>query len=95
MLEMERYLVGRQAFPHGKVWTFKCPTCSKLFEYDEPGEPLCTGPNETTDDHDTTAMLLLSVRTVEGREKFAPPEVAQRRSTGALFVPGHGLRGDA
>lgn len=91
-MEMERYIVGRQPFPHGKVWTFQCPLCKKVFKYDEPGEPLCTGPSETRDDHVQTTMLLLSVRPVGKNEKFAPPGVAEERAQGALYVPGHGLK---
>ena len=87
MFEMERYLVGQSEFPHGKAWTFKCPICSKLFEYGEPGEPLCSGPNESTDDHEQVAMLLDSVRLLDGTEKNAPPGVAEARLAGSLYVP--------
>lgn len=87
MLEMERYIIGRQPFPHGKAWTFRCPLCAKTFEYDEPGEPLCTGPNETLDEHPQEVMLLESVRPVGEDEKYAPPGLAEERAAGPLFVP--------
>lgn len=89
-LEMERYIVGRQAFPYGKVWTFRCPLCAKAYTYDEPGEPLCTGPHETLDEHPVETMLLESVRPVGENEKLAAPGVAEARAAGPLFIPGQG-----
>lgn len=86
MLEMERYILGRSKFPHGKEWTFRCPTCQRMYRGDEPGEPLCTGPSDR-DDHPSELMYLLKVRTVEGVEKFTPPGVAEERASGPLFVP--------
>lgn len=90
MMEMERYLIGKQVFPHGKVWNFKCPSCGKAFRHDQPGEPLCTGPSETRDEHEPEAMLLESVLPVGRNEKIAPPDVADARANGALYVPGNG-----
>jgi hypothetical protein len=37
--------------------TFLCPTCGKRFRYGDPLEPLCTGPSESRDEHEPTAML--------------------------------------
>jgi hypothetical protein len=90
MLEMERYLVGRQAFPHGKVWSFRCPMCSNTFDYDEPGEPLCTGPSESLDEHPPEYMLLKSVRPVGKNEKYTPPGLAELRAANTLYIPGQG-----
>jgi hypothetical protein len=91
MLEMERYLIGTQRYPHGKVWNFTCEMCGKKFRYDQPGEPLCTGPSETVDVHPPEAMLLLSVEPVGKNEKMAPPGVAHERVAGALYIPGNGF----
>jgi hypothetical protein len=90
-MEMERYLIGRQAFPHGKVWTFRCPTCAKVFTYDQPGEPICTGPSESRDEHPQEPMLLESVRPVGKNEKLAPPGLGEIRALGALYIPGQDL----
>lgn len=40
---------------------YRCPVCHKLFRYDDEFEPMCTGPNETTDDHPMTVMELVGV----------------------------------
>jgi hypothetical protein len=90
-MEMERYIIGRQTFPHGKVWSFRCPTCNKLFSYGEPGEPMCTGPDPNRDDHEPIVMLIESVKPVGKNEKFAPPGLAEERAKGALYIPGQGL----
>src|SRR5208282_1964338 len=87
MLEMERYILGVAQYPHGKEWTFVCPVCAKTFRYDQPGEPMCTGPSEMRDDHEPTTMLLQKVRTIEKVEKFLPPGMAEERLTGPLYVP--------
>lgn len=86
-MEMERYLIGSQRYRHGKVYTFECPTCGKRFTYDEPGEPLCSGPSETTDDHLPEVMLLRQVVTLDKREVTPSHEAAEARAQGALFVP--------
>jgi hypothetical protein len=86
-MEQERYLLGKQLYIHGKVYTFKCPTCGKLFTYDEPGEPGCTGPNEVLDEHDMTLMHLVSVRTLDKREVALTPDQGRARADGPLYVP--------
>lgn len=63
-----------------KVYTFKCDMCKKLFQYDEPGEPLCTGPGETLDTHELTMMKLVSLNSTE-----INPIVAQQRAKGPLI----------
>lgn len=40
------------------VNVYRCPVCEKTFRYDDEYEPVCTGPNETTDDHPMTVMTL-------------------------------------
>lgn len=93
MLEMEAYLIGKAPFPHGKAWLFKCDVCGKTYEYGEPGEPLCSGPSESRDDHEQAPMKLVSVRSARDDNvvKYAPPGVAEARLDGPLYVPGNGL----
>ena len=86
MLEMERYILSPASFPHGKEWTFVCPECHKKLRLDQPGEPLCTGPSESRDDHPHETMLLLSVRDVDNIERHLPPGAAERRQAGPLYV---------
>ena len=38
------------------VYLFRCPLCRKDFRYDDPYEPLCTGPSETRDEHAPEVM---------------------------------------
>lgn len=40
---------------------YRCPLCLKEFRYDDEFEPMCTGPNETSDDHPMTVMELVRV----------------------------------
>lgn len=39
------------------AWTFVCPVCAKRFRWDDPVEPLCTGPSESRDEHEPTVMV--------------------------------------
>lgn len=87
MLEMERVLNGEEYTP-GKVYTFRCPECSKTFRYDQPGEPLCTGPNESLDEHAPETMRLVSVWTLAKVDKNIDPALAEERANGPLWVPG-------
>lgn len=66
----------------GAVYTFRCPVCGKDFRSDEPGEPCCTGPSETRDDHEMTVMRLHSV----GYREIAPA-YAEQRAGGVLLTP--------
>ena len=38
------------------VYVFVCPLCRKEFRYDDPFEPMCTGPSESRDDHSPEVM---------------------------------------
>ena len=87
MFEMERVLEGTQEFVSGKVYTFACPTCRKHFKSDEPGEPMCTGPSETRDDHPAVTMLLHSVYNLDKVEKRPDADTAAKRAEGGLWVP--------
>lgn len=63
-------------------YTFICPLCRKRFANDEPGEPLCTGPSESRDEHEMTVMLLERIERTD-----VSPEVALRRASGRLLLP--------
>lgn len=65
-----------------RVYTFQCQVCSKLFRTSEPGEPCCTGPSETRDDHELTVMYLLQIDDVE-----VDPARAAERAEGPLIIP--------
>lgn len=64
-----------------KTYTFWCPVCSKTFRIDGPGEPCCTGPNETLDEHPLTVMHLQRVG-----QREVHPERAADRSAGPLIL---------
>lgn len=87
MLEMERVLRGKQRYTHGKVYTFVCPSCSKEFENDAPGEPLCDGPSESRSEHTPVTMRLARVVNLDKIDKNVPAAVAEIRATGPLWVP--------
>lgn len=38
------------------VYLFQCPVCQNLFRYDDPYEPMCTGPG-ALDQHEPTVMV--------------------------------------
>jgi len=63
------------------VYTFRCPVCAKFFRSEEPGEPCCTGPSETLDEHELAVMHLYSIE----RRAIAPDKAAARAS-GPLIV---------
>lgn len=63
-------------------YTFVCCVCSKQFSSDEPGEPCCTGPSETRDDHPLQVMRLLRI----DKEQVNPTR-AEERAVGRLWVP--------
>ncbi len=62
-------------------YTFRCPACAKLFTHDESGEPLCTGPSETRDEH---APILMRLVKVDRRELH--PAVGAARAAGPLIL---------
>lgn len=64
-------------------YLFRCPTCAKLFEHDEPGEPLCSGPSETRDEHPLEVMVLVGLE-----RRAVGPQYGQRRAAGQLLMPG-------
>jgi hypothetical protein len=39
------------------AFSFVCTVCAKRFRWDDPVEPLCTGPSESRDDHEPTVMV--------------------------------------
>lgn len=64
------------------TYVFRCPICAKFFRMDEPGEPCCDGPSESSHDHPLEVMHLYSI---EGQE--VDPAYALHRSSGRLLVP--------
>lgn len=64
------------------TYVFGCPVCRKIFKYDEPGEPCCTGPSEMRDDHPMIVMRLVRIQKTEVNPRFA-----KRRSEGRLLLP--------
>lgn len=64
------------------TYVFQCPTCSKFYRTDEPGEPVCSGPSEMRDDHPHEVMRLFKVEKVAVHPRFA-----ERRAAGRLLVP--------
>lgn len=40
------------------VYVFTCPLCAREFRYDDPYEPMCTGPS-WTDDHAPEVMRMI------------------------------------
>lgn len=64
------------------TYEFICPECSKTFRTDEPGEPCCTGPSESSDDHPMVVMRLAKLN-----KKEVSPIAAQLRVEGALLLP--------
>lgn len=65
-----------------KRYTFQCPVCFKTFTNDEPGEPCCTGPSESRDDHWMEIMRLIKVE-----DMIANPVRAEERAAGKLLMP--------
>jgi hypothetical protein len=49
------------------VNVYRCPVCEKVFRHDDEYEPLCTGPNEATDDHPMTVMQFVRVDRPQGQ----------------------------
>jgi len=64
------------------TYRFHCPMCGKFFRAADPGEPVCTGPSETRDEHEPTLMRLHSV----DREQVSPM-FAEARANAPLIIP--------
>lgn len=64
-----------------RTYVFGCPVCRKRIRFDAPGEPCCTGPSETRDEHELTVMRLLRVD-----ETDVHPARAEARAQGPLIV---------
>jgi hypothetical protein len=54
-----RVIPGTQLLKQG-VYLYECPLCKKRFRYDDPYEPICSGPSESRDDHPPEVMRLVS-----------------------------------
>jgi hypothetical protein len=73
-----------------RLYTFRCPCCGKYFRQDEPGEPLCTGPNESADDHPPVLMRRVRVaRPVNPGTHYreVDPATAEALAEGPLLFP--------
>lgn len=46
---------GTQLVKQG-VYVYECPVCKNRFRYDDPYEPMCTGPSGSRDEHVPTLM---------------------------------------
>lgn len=73
--------IGREVIP-GDAFTHECPVCFKRFRYGHAHEPLCTGPSESSDDHEPTVMRLVRVDKNE-----VNPVLAERLALGPLILP--------
>ena len=49
---------------------------------DEPGEPCCTGPSESSDDHELRVMHLVKMEHVD-----VAPKYGSERAQGRLIMP--------
>lgn len=65
-----------------KIYTFTCPECHKFFRTLDPGEPMCTGPSESRDDHEMILMRLHKIEDVE-----VPLQFAENRANNPLIMP--------
>jgi hypothetical protein len=73
------------------VYTFRCPVCAKFAKFDEPGEPLCTGPNEATDDHEPVLMRRVKVaHAINPQTHFhdVAPAIGEALTKGPMIMPG-------
>jgi hypothetical protein len=52
------YIPGKSLVKTG-VYVFQCPLCHRTFRYDDPYEPMCTGPSDTLDEHPPEVMRFL------------------------------------
>ena len=87
MLEMERIIRRKQEWRSGKVYTFRCAICATEYELNEPGEPLCTGPHPSLDEHLPELALLVKLVNLDKVEKNTPPGIGEARAAGPLWIP--------
>lgn len=67
-----RFIPGKNLITKG-VFLYECPTCKKQFRYDDPYEPICTGPSENRDEHPPQIMRQIGVHTP--RIFLCPPKL--------------------
>jgi hypothetical protein len=53
-----RVIPGTQLVKRG-VYVYQCPLCRARFRYDDPYEPICTGPSPSRDEHAPEVMRLI------------------------------------
>jgi hypothetical protein len=83
VIESGKPLGARKHALRKVTYVFRCPVCCKEFETDEPGEPCCTGPNESSDDHPHEVMRLARVH-----RRYVGAHYAERRAGGPLLMLG-------
>lgn len=69
-----------------RIYTFKCPECQRVFSYDEPGEPMCDGPNDVRE-HEPAVMRRIKVRDKTLGEKLVSEAEGEARAKGTLLTP--------
>jgi hypothetical protein len=67
-----------------RLYTFRCPECLNEFTYDEPGEPMCTGPGEV-DQHEPKVMRRIRVKDKDKVKEVSAAE-GEARAKGALLT---------
>jgi len=75
-----------RALTRADVYVFGCPICHKEYRSDEPGEPCCTGPSETRDEHVLEVMHLLRVESTRYEGNINPVKAGER-AAGKLIMP--------
>jgi len=69
-----------------RTYTYRCNTCRNEFTYDEPAEPLCTGPGDT-DTHPPEVMWRIRVTDPDMPDKLVGPGEGKSRAEGTLLTP--------
>jgi hypothetical protein len=69
-----------------RLYTYRCNLCGKEFTYDQPAEPMCTGPSENSSDHPPEVMWRVLVKD-RNKTKEVGPEEAMKRAEGTLLTP--------
>jgi len=72
-----RVVPGTQLVTRG-VFVYECPLCKNRFRFDDPYEPICTGPSATRDDHAPEVMKLVATdaRKIVSPGRSSPPSSA-------------------
>ena len=63
------------------TYTFKCPVCAKMIDFDYHAEPCCTGPSESRNEHE---LAIMSIVAINGRK--IDPARGRAKADGPLIV---------